>query len=182
MTSLNFTVSGHPTKRKARQESDVQKECWAWLATVSHNQDGNKPLQDFSYMVPNGTQLGGSHKGRARYMASLKAQGFRPGVSDIVIARPKHVPGSMTKVYHGAYIELKKEPDEYGGPKAVATRKSAVRPEQRAWLKQQAAVGYWVAIAWGTEDFKRLVGLFLAGESPEPLDWDERVRDTESAQ
>lgn len=125
-------------------------------------------------MVPNGTQLGGSHRQRAMQMSNLKAQGFRPGVSDIVIAYP--IWGSVVGQCHyaGAYIELKKSADSYGGPKALRARQTAIRPEQRDWLLQQIAMGYWGSVAWGFEDFKLLVSSYLRNESPPPLDWDER--------
>jgi len=126
-------------------------------------------------MVPNGTQLGGTHRARAAQMANLKAQGFRPGVSDIVIACP-------SGHYNGAYIELKRPPDHYGGPKAIKSRRTAVRTEQRVWIERMLECGYFASIAWGFEDFKSLVGLFIAGETPPPLDWDERSCDTGSAQ
>lgn len=92
-------------------------------------------------------------------MASLKAQGFRPGVSDLVIAFPV---GDS----HGAYIELKRDKDSYGGPAAVA---SAIRKEQKGWLRLMESVGYWVGVAYGLEEFKSLVRSYLAGETqPEP--------------
>jgi hypothetical protein len=80
-------------KKSPQSEAEVQKQCWAWLLGVavqphSSKQWGGAVLQDFSYMVPNGTQLAGGRTRRAQYMSSLKAQGFRPGVSDIVIAYP----------------------------------------------------------------------------------------------
>lgn len=123
-------------------------------------------------MVPNGTQLAGGRQRRAQYMASLKAQGFRPGVSDIVIAYPTHN-------YHGAYIELKRDPAAYKGPKALAT---ALRPEQRDWLERMDAVGYWTAVAYGVDDFKRLVESYMAGKSPRALDLFDWLGDTDSAQ
>ena len=174
------TISFSSTKSGAnRTEADVQKECWTHLSTVQircfEDLTPIRTLQEFSYMVPNGTQLAGGRTRRAQYMASLKAQGFRPGVSDLVVALPMNG-------YSGAYIELKKEPESYGGPKAIKSRRTAIRPEQRDWLELMFNHGYWASIAWGTEDFKRLVGLFLAGESPPPLDWDCRVGDTDSAQ
>lgn len=166
-------------KRTGQKEAEIQKDCFWWLASIPA---GDDTLASFTYMVPNGTQLGGSHRQRAVYMSSLKAQGFRSGVSDLVIAYPVRFPNSFNQCWHGAYIELKKEPSAYGGPKATAARKNAIRLEQRDWLKRMSSVGYFASVAWGLEDFKRLVGLFLAGEKPPPLDWDERVCDTDDAQ
>lgn len=163
-------------KKSPQSEAEVQKQCWAWLGTRQCVPENvlSKPLQDFSYMVPNGTQLAGGRTRRAQYMSSLKAQGFRPGVSDIVIAYPLWGTVAGHCIYAGAYIELKKDASSYGGPKAIKSRRTAVRPEQRDWLELMSDAGYWASIAWGFEDFKLLVNSFLRGESPPPLDWDER--------
>jgi hypothetical protein len=169
MTSLSFTHTGKPTPLS---EADHQKLCWQWLGLI--RAFGGK-AQDYAYMVPNGTQLGGSHRARAAQMANLKAQGFRPGVSDIVIACP-------SDDYHGAYIELKKDASAYGGPKAIKSRRAAVRPEQREWIGRMLECGYFATIAWGFDDFKKIMGLFIAGETPPPLDWDQRSCDTGPAQ
>ena len=165
-------------------EVAVQKSCWKWLATqllVATTQAHIKPitLQTYSYMVPNGVQLGGGRQRRGQYMASLKAQGFKAGVSDIVIAYPKHVPNSMSQCWHGAYIELKRDVEAYKGP---AARRAALRPEQLDWLELMVGVGYWGAVAYGEDDFKSLVNSYLRGESPRALDFIPEVSDTSGAQ
>ena len=162
MVRLDFT----PAKQKAKYplEVDIQKECWAWLATkpVPNRRKGSVlTLQDYAYQVPNGTQLGGGRTRRAQYMASLKAQGFRPGVSDLVLALPQ-------APYHGAYIELKRDPGAYAGP---AAKRSAVRPEQVEWLNRMIGVGYWAALTYGALDFKSQVESYLRNESPRSLDF-----------
>ena len=119
-----------------------------------------RPLQDYSYMVPNGTQLGGGRSRRAQYMASLKAQGLRPGVSDLVVAYP-------VKGYHGAYIEMKRVPAAYKGPAAL---RSAVKQDQIDWLTLMRSVGYWAAIAYGADQFKSLMDSYLRFESAPALD------------
>ena len=178
MATISFSSTANG-KKKNRLEIDVQKECWRHLNTLQIRCFADltpiRMLQDFAYMVPNGTQLAGGRERRGMAMANLKAQGFRPGVSDIVIALPQ---GD----YHGAFIELKKEPHTYGGPKAIKSRRTAIRPEQRDWINLMLDQGYWASVAWGTEDFKRLVSLFLRSESPPAMDWDERPCDTVSAQ
>ncbi len=118
-------------------------------------------------MVPNGTQLGGGRTRRAQYMASLKAQGLKPGVSDIVIAYPIWGEEQGHCLYPGAYIELKRVVEAYPGPAAL---KSALRPEQLEWLELMQSVGYWVAIAYGREDFYSRVNSYLRSETPRPLD------------
>jgi len=161
-------------------EVDVQKECWKWLGTIVVNRD--ECLQDFSFMVPNGTQLAGARNRRAMYMASLKAQGFRPGVSDLVIAYPSYKPPAHcmggdypATGYHGAYIELKRDPGAYKGPKALTT---ALRPEQRDWLELMNDAGYYAVVAYGVDDFKRLVNSYLTGKSPRALDLFDWLDDT----
>lgn len=158
MTSLNFTNSGLSVPPK---EAEIQKACWSWLAVVKVK--GGK-LQDFSYMVPNGTEIAGNYQGRARYMASLKAQGFRVGVSDLVIAYP-------VGDYHGAYIELKRDRKAYKGPAAVA---SAIRPDQRDWLLLMRSVGYFTGIAYGSDEFQSLVRSYLRKETAPPLPFEEQ--------
>jgi hypothetical protein len=122
-------------------------------------------------MVPNGTQLAGSGKRRAIYMANLKAQGLKPGVSDIVIAYPVDTIGRLPtgggEFWHGAYIELKRVREAYKGPAGV---RRAVRPEQLEWLQLMDSVGYWADVAYGREEFKAKVLSYLRGESPTPLD------------
>ena len=163
MTSLTFTSTGSSILPK---EVDIQKLCWEWLAYVSCERE--RFLQDYAFMVPNGTQLPGN---AVRYMASLKAQGFRPGVSDLVIAYPvwredpKH-DGPIC--YHGMYVELKRDRKSYGGPAAIA---SAVRKEQKEWLERMEDVGYWACLAYGFDEFKSLVRSYLAKEIQPPLPW-----------
>lgn len=165
MATISFSSTGSG-KKSHPKEADVQKLCWDWLA---YQKVGSRSLQDYCYMVPNGTQLGGSRKRRGQYMASLKAQGFRPGVSDIVIAYPTMDVdmGGDISGHHGAYIELKRDRESYGGPAAVA---SAVRKEQLEWLRLMYTAGYFVYVAYGFDDFKRGVEIYLAGETPPELE------------
>ena len=141
--------------------------AWSQLALFHLPEYSHLTLQDFSYMVPNGTQLAGSRVHRAQYMASLKAQGFRPGVSDIVIAYPIWGQIAGRCIYPGAYIEMKRVKEAYKGPAAL---KAAVRVEQAEWLERMETVGYWTALSYGADQFKRLVSSYLRGESPPPLD------------
>lgn len=123
-------------------------------------------------MVPNGVQLGGGHRGRAAYTASLKSQGFRTGVSDLVVAYP-------VGPYHGMYNELKRDVAAYKGPKALRT---ALRPEQREWLELMNSIGYWGCVSYGVDDFKRQVTSYLKKKSPRSLDLFDWLEDTEPAQ
>lgn len=152
---LQFDNTG---KRKHPKEADEQKVCWEWLATV---RVGKHTLQDLSFMVPNGTQLAGARTRRAQYMASLKAQGFKPGVSDIFI-------GNNTGTYPGAFIELKRKREAYGGPAAVA---SAVRKEQKDFLDLMLEQDYYCDVAYGFDEFKTTVENFIANGSRPVLPW-----------
>lgn len=148
-------------------ESEEQKAAWKWLATVPLKYSPGT-LQDFCYMVPNGTQLAGSGQRRAIYMSNLKAQGLRPGVSDLVIAYPIWGEVAGRCIWPGAFIEMKRVREAYPGPAAL---KLAVREEQKAFLTLMDSVGYWTAIAYGAEEFKALVRSYLNKESPPVLDF-----------
>lgn len=146
-------------------ESAEQRAAWDWLSTQRPWADGVacgdinllRTLQDYCYMVPNGTHLSGTGKRRAIQMANLKSQGLRTGISDLVIAYP--VGG-----YHGAYIEMKRVRKAYAGPAAI---RAAIRPEQISWLNRMSIVGYWTAVAYGAGEFIELMGMYLRGE-PHP--------------
>ena len=188
MATISFNYKKGGTKTPPLEVA-IQKDCWSWLSTILLDSRGAiiagtadsdinvlklQSLQTYSYMVPNGLQLGGGRQRRGQYMASLKAQGFKPGVSDMVIAYPKAT-GMLGPDYNGAYIELKRDVEAYKGP---AARRAALRPEQRDWLELMLRVGYWGAVAYGLDDFKQLVRNYLAGESPRPLDFIPEVSDT----
>ncbi len=163
-------------------ESEEQKAAWKWLGSVNIGTPERgriRTLQDYSYMVPNGTQLAGAGQRRAIYMANLKAQGLRPGVSDLVIAYPIWGAASGYCLYPGAYIEMKRVREAYPGPAAL---RLAVREEQKEFLMLMGSVGYWTAIAYGAEDFKGLVRSYLDHKTPPVLDFVEKFRQNGSAQ
>ncbi len=87
-------------------------------------------------------------------MSNLKAQGLKPGVSDMVVAFPR---GG----YHGMYVEMKRVREAYKGPAAI---KSAVRSSQVDWMRLMEEQGYWVALAYGAKEFQALVNQYLKGE------------------
>lgn len=159
--SSSYTAGGKRKRRRGASshplESDEQKAAWDFLGHVSVATDvSRRPLQDFAYMVPNGTQLGGTRVRRAQYMASLKAQGFRNGVSDLVIAYP-------VGDFHGAYVEMKRARAAYPTPSALA---GAATKDQKDWLRLMASVGYWTCIAFGATEFTEVVNSYLRGEPP----------------
>jgi hypothetical protein len=107
---------------------------------VNHPVTG-EPLSvgDFAYHVPNGVWIPGSPAMTARIMQSLKAQGLKPGVSDIVIPL-------RTKLGHpGAYIELKRE------------KGSKTSEEQLWWLQLMEAQGYFAGLARGIAEAEEMI-------------------------
>lgn len=118
------------------RESDVQIRAFDYMKLLCLRADGH--LADFAYMVPNGVMFAGTSAQRSRYMNSLKKQGFRTGVSDIVIAHP----GGG---YHGAYIEIKRD------------RRTPVSDDQYSWLARMTEVGYFTRLARGWIEVKAAI-------------------------
>jgi hypothetical protein len=83
------------------------------------------------YAVPNGAMLGGGRIGAIR-MNYLKAEGLRPGVSDLCLPVPKGK-------YHGAYFELK-------------TLHGTVSENQEQFIKAVEELGYFAPVCWGADD------------------------------
>ena len=125
-------------------ESVSQAAFVSWLKTVPVPGMPNRKLWVFAYAVPNGATLAGSAKQRARLMNAMKAQGLKPGVSDICIALP-------VGRWHGAYIEMKRD------------RKSKVTDEQKEWLTLMASVGYYTGIAPGLDSAIEHTKTYLKG-------------------
>lgn len=102
------------------------------------------PLSEIAFSVPNGVAIAGTPKQRGMYMASLKAQGFKPGVSDIIIPVP-------AGAFHGLYLELKRD------------KTSAVRDDQVLWRDRMRALGYRAEIVAGYDAAAALVREYLNG-------------------
>lgn len=103
-----------------------------------------KPLSEIAFAVPNGLSIAGTEKQRAMYMAALKRQGFRPGVSDIVIPYP-------TLAYHGLFIELKRD------------AKAKVSDEQKDWRYKMDLLGYRAEICVGWEAARSVIEEYFSG-------------------
>lgn len=132
----NRIVSGRAASRAVGLTKPLEKEVQ--VAAFEYMQaiivpDLGRALSDFAFAVPNGTMLAGSAKQRAQYMNSLKAQGFKVGVSDVMLALPR-------AHFHGAFIEIKRD------------AKSPVSIEQMNWLALMEQVGYWTRLARGLDE------------------------------
>ncbi len=135
-------------------EKDQQAALFEWMeyVRVPVSRGGYKgsltqewlPLTDVAFAVPNGTSIAGTPKQRAMYMASLKKQGFKPGVSDIVVPYP-------TVAYHGLFIELKRE------------KSSPVSDAQVEWRDLMRRLDYRAEIAVGFDTAKAIIEEYLAG-------------------
>ena len=101
-------------------------------------------LIDFMYAVPNGVQLCGGIRSRARYMNALKKRGLKTGVSDLVIAYP-------VDPYHGMYLEVKAHP------------RSKISDEQHDWRHLMDAIGYYACVGIGFDDSLREIQSYLTG-------------------
>lgn len=112
-------------------------------------------LADFSYHVPNGVWIPGQPVTTAKIISSLKRQGLKSGVSDLVIALPL---GS----YHGAYLELKRGAKEVG----------ATNEDQKAWLNRMRDVGYYAGVAASVEEGIAHIQRYVGRMPAPPLPWD----------
>lgn len=144
---IRFSNSQRTGKSIRPKEDKVQQALWQWLATI---RVGDGVAQDHCFAPPNGAYIGGgSLKARARHISKLKSMGFRTGVSDLVMAYP-------VEPYHGAYIELKRDPGEGWG----------LSDDQVAWLRSRWAVGYWVTVSRGLDQGMEDVRRYLKGLDP----------------
>lgn len=114
------------------RESDHQAAWFNWARSTLIRDYPGRTLADFSYAVPNGMMLAGGPAQRGRLMNSMKAQGLKVGVSDIVIALPRGP-------YHGAYMELKRD------------SASAITDAQENWTALMNEVGYNAGIVIGLD-------------------------------
>lgn len=101
-------------------------------------------LSSLAFAVPNGQMIAGNDAQRARYMAALKRQGLKPGVSDIVLPYP-------TVAYHGLFIEMKR------------IKGSSISQEQKDWRVLMERLDYRAEIVNGF-DAARVLVLDYIGE------------------
>lgn len=94
--------------------------------------------------IPNGTKLHGKKLERIRQANSLKAEGMKPGASDLFISIPM---GS----YGGLWLEMKD---------AGKTEKD-LKPEQVKHMKEMREVGYKAEWAAGFDQAKKIIEEYL---------------------
>lgn len=113
-------------------------------------------IRPYLFSIPNGAQLAGhvTKKGFPVAASILKAEGMTSGVSDLMLALPRHG-------YAGLFMETK-------------TIVGTASPEQKAFLKQQTEAGYATVIFRSADEGFEMVRAYLNGEH-EQLDlWSDK--------
>jgi hypothetical protein len=118
-------------QNRKRSEATEQEALITWCGW----QQPKHPELKLIYHVPNG----GSRN--ALEAANLKRQGVKAGVPDLCLPVPKNG-------FHGLYIEMK-----YGRNKTTE--------QQKEWLEELAAQGYFTAVCYGAEEAERLIASYL---------------------
>lgn len=146
----------NPVGVKAPKEAKQQEALFEWMSyvrvPVSRIDDAGNltasqewlPLTDLAFAVPNGTSIAGTPKQRAMYMQALKNQGFKVGVSDIVIPFP-------TVAHHGLYLELKRD------------KHAEITKAQKDWRLLMRRLDYRAEIAIGFDEAKAIIQDYLRG-------------------
>lgn len=104
--------------------------------------DSNFPDALF-FSIPNGAHLHGEGKARFAQINKLKAEGLRPGVSDLFIAEAR---GG----YHGCFVEMK-------------TLTGELSENQTQFLAEAEEKGYFTIVGRGFEFARDLVDDYLSG-------------------
>ena len=114
-------------KLPQRKESLEQIYLFQWAAYNAER----FPELALMFHVPNGG------KRNAREAASLKRQGVKSGVPDLVLPIPRGI-------YHGAYIEMK-------------INNNKTTENQKIWIKQLKEQGYFVAVCYGWQEASEVI-------------------------
>jgi hypothetical protein len=126
LVSANSGPARKQRKPRGDEEHNEQVVFFNRIRNLALNDARYAIAADRTYAIPNG---GGRSK---REAGRLKAEGVRPGVSDIFVSFP--VPGSA-----GMYLEMK---SLTGYPSR----------EQRAWIPDSLALGYEAACCRGADE------------------------------
>lgn len=111
-------------------------------------------LKEFVFAIPNGSHLFGRKNQRAAQMARLKAEGLKPGVSDVLMAYP-------VAPFNGLFIEFKRRRSQFRSQKAAD---SAVSDDQGVFMRNMRAVGYATAVAFGCDEAIDIVTRYMQGK------------------
>lgn len=135
-----------PNNRKRKQlEAAEQTALFEWAGLAPHPYLPGK-IGDYLIAIPNG-----AHMANPRHAALLKAQGMKPGVSDIFLACP-------VQGWGGLWIELKKRREDFDYPSQA---KQAVSQQQQDWIARMNQVGYIAQVAYGWEEARQRIEGYL---------------------
>jgi len=124
------------------KESQEQALFFQWFDMQYKN------LSRLAFAVPNGAWLAGDKKTRAILMNSLKKQGLRKGVSDIIILKP-------VGKYHGLILETKR----------TSGTRSKITSDQDQFLEAASKEGYFSCACFGFTALKIATSNYLEGLS-----------------
>ena len=119
-------------------EHDEQKSVLRWFALQYPEYRG------CLFSIPNGSFLAGNKAQRGRQMNKMKAEGFKPGVSDLFLM-------VANDEYHGLFIEMKDQ----------KKTKSSVSKEQFGHIELAELRGYRADWCPGFESAKELIANYL---------------------
>lgn len=156
-------AEGQPAAPKKLKEGQIQSLYIKWLAGVPAPGIPGKKLGDYVFAIPNGIWIPGDLQTRIRIIMNMRRQGMKKGIPDVTIALPLHG-------YHGAFIELKRD--------AKQIQPSNIQPEQREWLTNLRAVGYFCEMVVGLHAACAAVGRYMSGAAPLPFPWEKVSADT----
>lgn len=118
-------------QNRRRSEATEQETLIQWCGW----QQGKYPELKLIYHVPNG----GSRN--TLEAANLKRQGVKAGVPDLCLPVARNG-------FHGLYIEMK-----YG--------KNKTTENQKEWLEELTAQGYFTTVCYGAEEAERIIARYL---------------------
>jgi len=122
--------------RTSEHEEQVTVINWCF------NHLAQYPELDLLFAVPNGAMLGGGKIGAIR-MNSLKAEGLRPGVSDLCLPVAR-------RGFHGAFIEMK-------------TTTGTLSENQKEFIASVEKQGYYTAVCYGADEANKTLEWYLKG-------------------
>lgn len=117
-------------------EHDEQVDVINWCFTHVYQY----PELDLIFAIPNGAMLGGGKIGAIR-MNALKAEGLRPGVSDLCLPVARHG-------FHGAFIEMK-------------TQTGTLSENQKEFIAAVEKQGYYTAVCYGSDEAKNILEWYI---------------------